>query len=179
MFWVLYHSSGKDLVSGILPLIAKDALTRQYPKFGNDTIALPPILRRFSKTSTGARVACKVWLRITKSKAFVGSMPEVHHNEILSWDADVEGSKSNYVLILLRDNSENSQIAKRFDLTQKLLGEKVEIFNIEPKSQSTTLFKLMELVLLGDLFSISLADELNMIPEDIEGIENLKKLLED
>jgi len=114
-----------------------------------------------------------------KSKAFVGSMPEVHHNEILSWDADVEGSKSNYVLILLRDNSENSQIAKRFDLTQKLLGEKVEILNIEPKSQSTTLFKLMELVLLGDLFSISLADELNMIPEDIEGIENLKKLLED
>ena len=113
-----------------------------------------------------------------KSKAFVGSMPEVHHNEILSWDADVEGSKSNYVLILLRDNSENSQIAKRFDLTQKLLGEKVEIFNIEPKSQSTTLIKLMELVLLGDLFSISLANELNMIPEDIEGIENLKKLLE-
>jgi len=114
-----------------------------------------------------------------KSKAFVGSIPEVHHNEILSWDADLEGSKSNYVLILLRDNSENSQIAKRFDLTQKLLGEKVEIINIEVKSQSTTLFKLMELVLLGDLFSISLADELNMIPEDIEGIENLKKLLED
>ena len=114
-----------------------------------------------------------------KSKAFVGSIPEVHHNEILSWDADLEGSKSNYVLIFLRDNSEHSQIKKRFDLTQKLLGEKVEIFNIEPKSQSTTLFKLMELVLLGDLFSISLADELNMIPEDIEGIENLKKLLED
>ena len=114
-----------------------------------------------------------------KSKAFVGSMPEVHHNEILSWDADVEGSKSNYVLILLRDNSENSQIAKRFDLTQKLLGEKVEIINIESKSKPTSLFKLMELVLLGDLFSISLADELNMIPEDIEGIENLKKLLED
>ena len=108
----------------------------------------------------------------------LGSIPEVHHNEILSWDADLEGSKSNYALILLRDNSENSQIAKRFDLTQKLLGEKVEIININSKSQSTSLFKLMELVLLGDLFSLSLADELNMIPEDIEGIENLKKLLE-
>ena len=114
-----------------------------------------------------------------KSKAFVGSMPEVHHNEILSWDADLKGSKLNYVLIFLRDNSEYSQITKRFDLTQKLLGEKVEILNIEPKSQSTTLIKLMELVLLGDLFSLSLADQLNMIPEDIEGIENLKKLLED
>ena len=114
-----------------------------------------------------------------KSKAFVGSMPEVHHNEILSWDADLEGSKTNYVLIFLRDNSEYSQITKRFDLTQKLLGEKVEILNIEAKSQSTTLIKLMELVLLGDLFSLSLASKLKMIPEDIEGIENLKKLLED
>ena len=63
--------------------------------------------------------------------------------------------------------------------TECLFGEKVEIINIESKSKPTTLFKLMELVLLGDLFSISLADELNMIPEDIEGIENLKKLLED
>ena len=115
----------------------------------------------------------------SKSKAFVGSMPEVHHNEILSWDADLEGSKSSFVLIFLRDDSENSQISKRFNLTKKLLGEKVKIFNIKPKSKGTTLIKLMELVLLGDLLSIFLADELKMVPEDIEGIENLKKLLED
>ena len=37
----------------------------------------------------------------------------------------------------------------------------------------------MELVLFGDLFSISLSDELGMIPEDIEGIENLKEMLGD
>ncbi len=115
----------------------------------------------------------------SKSKAFVGSIPEVHHNEILSWDADLEGTKSNFVLILLRDDQENPQIVKRFNLTKKLLGDKLNIFNIEPKSKGTTLIKLMELVLLGDLFSLSLADELNMVPEDIEGIENLKKLLED
>ena len=115
----------------------------------------------------------------SKSKAFVGSIPEVHHNEILSWDADLEGTKSNFVLILLRDDQENPQIVKRFNLTKKLLGDKLNIFNIEPKSKGTTLIKLMELVLLGDLFSLSLADELKMIPEDIEGIENLKKLLED
>ena len=106
-------------------------------------------------------------------------MPEVHHNEILSWDADLKGSKSNFILILLRDNLEDLQISKRFDLTNKLLGEKVDVINIKAKSEDTTLTKLMELVLLGDLFSISLANELKMIPEDIEGIENLKKLLED
>ena len=114
-----------------------------------------------------------------KSKAFVGSIPEVHHNEILSWDADLEGSKSSFVLIFLRDDAENTQISKRFNLTKKLLGEKVNIFDIKPKSKGTTLIKLMELVLLGDLFSLSLAKELNMVPEDIEEIENLKKLLEE
>ena len=68
---------------------------------------------------------------------------------------------------------------KRFDLTKKLLIEKVDILNIEPKASGSTLSKVMELVLLGDLVSIALAEELNMVPEDIEAIENLKKLLED
>ena len=35
----------------------------------------------------------------------------------------------------------------------------------------------MELVLLGDLLSISLAYNLDMVPEDIDTIEELKKLL--
>ena len=104
---------------------------------------------------------------------------EVHHNEILSWDADINGSKSNFALIFLRDKTEHPQIAKRFNLTQKLIGDKVDIFNIETKSSETTLIKLMELVLFGDLLSLSLADKLEMIPEDIETIENLKKLLGD
>ena len=38
----------------------------------------------------------------SKSKAYVGFMPEIHHNEILSWEADQEGSKNNFILILLR-----------------------------------------------------------------------------
>ena len=113
-----------------------------------------------------------------KGKAFVGSIPEVHHNEILSWEADLDGSKSNFVLILLRDDTENPQVSKRFNLTKELLGEKVQIININPKSKGATLIKLMELVLLGDLFSLCLAEQLKMIPEDIEAIENLKKLLE-
>ena len=114
-----------------------------------------------------------------KSKAYVGSMPEVHHNEILSWDADPKSSKTDFVLIFLRDNTEHSQIIKRFDLSKKLLSEKVDILNIKPKASESTLSKVMELVLLGDLVSISLAEELNMVPEDIEVIEKLKKLLED
>ena len=114
-----------------------------------------------------------------KSKAYVGSMPEIHHNEILSWDAYPESSKNDYVLIFLRDSEEHIQIKKRFELTEKLLGDKVDIYSIESKTSDSLLKKLMELVLFGDLFSISLSDELGMIPEDIERIENLKEMLGD
>jgi hypothetical protein len=58
------------------------------------------------------------------------------------------------------------------------LGEKVKILNIYPKEQNDKLKILMELVLLGDLISIHLAKHLNMVPEDIDTIEELKKLLE-
>ena len=113
-----------------------------------------------------------------KAKAFIGSMPEVHHNEILSWQADEDGTRENFIIIFLRSPYEHPQIKKRFELTEKLLGEKVKILNIYPKEQNDKLKILMELVLLGDLISIHLAKYLNMVPEDIDTIEELKKLLE-
>ena len=42
-----------------------------------------------------------------KSKAFVGYMPEIHHNEILSWEANKKDSKNNYQLLFLRSPDEN------------------------------------------------------------------------
>ena len=113
----------------------------------------------------------------SKSKAFIGSMPEVHHNEILSWQADFDGSMENFIVIFLRSPHEHPQISKRFELTEKLLSDKVEILNIFPKESENKLKILMELVLLGDLLSISLAYNLKMVPEDIDTIEELKKLL--
>ena len=35
-----------------------------------------------------------------KAKAFIGSMPEVHHNEILSWQADEDGTRENFIIIM-------------------------------------------------------------------------------
>jgi hypothetical protein len=57
------------------------------------------------------------------------------------------------------------------------LGDKVQILNISTKESKDELKILMELVLLGDLTSIHLANNLNMKPEDIDTIEELKKLL--
>ncbi len=112
-----------------------------------------------------------------KSKAYVGHLPEVHHNEILSWDADVEGSKKNYIVIMIRDQNEHTQIKKRFELTKDLIGEKVDITEVNLPNQESTLKTLLELVLLGDLVSINLAAKLTVYPNNIDTIEKLKKLL--
>ena len=112
-----------------------------------------------------------------KSKAFVGYMPEVHHNEILSWEANKEGSKNNYQLIFLRSPKENFQISKRFELTKEIIGDKVDISEIENISSENIISNIFHLTLIGDLVSVNMADNLEIDPYDITAIEKLKKLL--
>jgi glucose/mannose-6-phosphate isomerase len=113
----------------------------------------------------------------SKSKAFIGDLPEVHHNEILSWDADKDGSKNNFIVILLRDKNEHTQIQKRFEFTKDLIGEKVRVLEVKLDNQENTLKTLLELVLLGDLVSLNLAKKLSIDPQNIDTIEKLKDLL--
>ena len=112
----------------------------------------------------------------SKSKAFVGFMPEVHHNEILSWEADPDGSKNNFILILLRGD-DHKKIDNRFELTKELLGSKVDVLDIKNISSDNLIKDLFHLVLIGDLVSVNLADHLNIDPFNIDAIENLKKKL--
>ena len=112
-----------------------------------------------------------------KSKAFVGYMPEVHHNEILSWEANKEGSKNNYQLLFLRSSKENSKISKRFELTKEIIGDKVDIFEIKNISSDNIISNLFHLTLIGDLVSVNMANNLEIDPYDITAIEKLKKLL--
>ena len=112
-----------------------------------------------------------------KSKAFVGSMPEVHHNEILSWEANKEGSKNNYQLLFLRSSEENFQISKRFELTKEIIGNKVDISEIKNISSENIISNLFHLTLIGDLVSVYIPENLEVDPYDITAIEKLKKLL--
>jgi len=112
-----------------------------------------------------------------KSKAFAGYMPEVHHNEILSWEANKEGSKNNYQLLFLRSSKEDSQISKRFELTKEIIGNKVDICEIKNIALENIISNLFHLILIGDLVSVYMAENLDIDPYDITAIEKLKKLL--
>ena len=112
----------------------------------------------------------------SKSKAYVGFMPEIHHNEILSWEADQEGSKNNFILILLRGD-DHKKIDNRFEITKELIGSKVDILDVRNISSENLIKDLLHLVLIGDLVSVELANQLNIDPFNIDAIENLKKKL--
>ena len=112
----------------------------------------------------------------SKSKAYVGLMPEVHHNEILSWEADQEGSKNNFILILLRGD-DHKKIDNRFEFTKEIIGSKVDTIDVRNISSENLIKDLFHLVLLGDLVSVNLADHLKIDPFNIDAIENLKKKL--
>ena len=68
-------------------------------------------------------------------------------------------------------------MSKRFEFTKELIGEKVNIVEVNLNNQESTLKTLLELVLLGDLVSLNLANRLTIDPKNIDTIENLKKLL--
>ena len=112
----------------------------------------------------------------SKSKAYVGFMPEVHHNEILSWEADQEGSKNNFILILLRGD-DYKKIDDRFEFTKELIGSKVDTIDVRNISSDNLIIDLFHLVLIGDLVSVYLANKLDIDPFNIDAIENLKKKL--
>ena len=112
----------------------------------------------------------------SKSKAYVGFMPEIHHNEILSWEADQEGSKNNFILILLRGD-DHKKIDNRFEFTKELIGSKVDILEVRNISSENLIKDLLHLVLIGDLVSVELANQLKIDPFNIDAIENLKKKL--
>ena len=78
---------------------------------------------------------------------------------------------------MIWEQNEHTQIKKRFELTKDLIGEKVDITEVNLANQESTLKTLLELVLLGDLVSLNLANKLTIDPENIDTIENLKKLL--
>ena len=80
-------------------------------------------------------------------------------------------------MIFIRDQNEHPQIKKRFELTKDLIGEKVDIIEVNIANQESTLKTLLELVLLGDLVSLNLAAKLAVNPNNIDTIEKLKKLL--
>ncbi len=112
-----------------------------------------------------------------KWPAWVGLFPEVDHNEIVSWTSLSELSQAHLGIVALRDESEPSTLAARFDLTARLTSQDVPWVG-EVWSQGVSgLERMMSLCAMGDLVSIEIARAAGVDPVPVETIEKLKGLL--
>lgn len=103
-------------------------------------------------------------------------LPEMNHNEIVGWEDPAKLLKD-FIVVILRDSADFPRVAKRIDITKKILG-KAGIKVIEVNSfGSPLLARIFSLIYIGDFVSFYLAILNKRDPTPVERIVYLKKEL--
>lgn len=112
----------------------------------------------------------------SKITSISNSFPELDHNEIVNL-ADKLMISQRLKIILLRDDSEQSQMQKRIEVTKKIIskagGEIVEVW----AKGASKLARILSLTYLGDFVSAYLAILNGTDPTPVTAIDELKKEL--
>ncbi len=110
----------------------------------------------------------------SKVTAIFNSFPELTHNEIVNLS---HNDLENYLIIVLRDKSEDNFVKKQIDATLEIL-EKATIKEIKSDKDSL-LERMIALVYLGDYFSIYHALINQIDPSPIDTIMSLKEKMKE
>jgi len=103
-------------------------------------------------------------------------LPEMNHNEIVGWENPAKLLKD-FTVVILRDSDDNPRVAKRMDITKKILA-KADIKVTEVNSLGSSLLaRMLSLIYTGDFVSFYLAILNKCDPTPVERITYLKKEL--
>ena len=109
-----------------------------------------------------------------KSPAFFAALPEADHGEIEGWVHALEHGGP-YALILLKDSDQHPRERRRIEVTGEVIEPTAQaVLSAEAEGETRTA-RLMELVMLGDLLSIDLAERRGVDPGPIDAIGALKE----
>ncbi|MCM8767424.1 MAG: bifunctional phosphoglucose/phosphomannose isomerase [Candidatus Omnitrophica bacterium] len=110
----------------------------------------------------------------SKSFSFINVLPEMNHNEIMSFYFPKLLLKRLIVLFII-SGIENERIKKRIEITSNIISQKVkEVLKLNIEGE-TLLEKLIYLIILGDWVSYYLAILNKVDPTEIEEIKILKE----
>jgi glucose/mannose-6-phosphate isomerase len=110
----------------------------------------------------------------SKVPAFFSTLPEADHNEIEGWGAR---ESSRFACVLLEDRDLHPRERRRFELTASLLEPELEaVVTLEAEGQTRT-DRVLELVMLGDLLSLAVAERRGVDPSPIEVLDAFKARL--
>jgi glucose/mannose-6-phosphate isomerase len=107
-----------------------------------------------------------------KWPAFTHRLPEMDHNEIVSWAGVADVGR--FSAIFLTDSDQHPRERRRAELTAELIESDAErVIRIETEGETRTQ-RLLSAVMLGDLLSLHLAARRGIDPSPVEVIERLK-----
>ncbi len=109
-----------------------------------------------------------------KQMAHVNAIPEMNHNEILSYTIQDPFVSNSAVLLLRSEKYENKRVQKRFAIFKKISGlKKNQVAEVWAEGTSL-LSQALWMVYLGDFVSVYLAFLKGLNPTSIELIDRLK-----
>jgi len=112
----------------------------------------------------------------SKSFSFVNVLPEMNHNEIMSYSFP-EWLLENLVILFIISDLENERIKKRIEITEDIISQKIKNV-LKLKLKGDTIFeKLLYLIIIGDWVSYYMAILNKVNPTEIKEIDILKEKL--
>lgn len=111
----------------------------------------------------------------SKNVAWCNQYPEFNHNEFIGWSS--HPIEKLYSVIDLRSSFDDSQIKKRFEISDKLLSGRRPAAHVVEAKGDTPLQQLLWTVAYGDFVSIYLALLNGVDPTPVDLIEKLKTSL--
>jgi len=112
----------------------------------------------------------------SKVFTFTCSVPEMNHNEIVSWEL-LKKVLRKFAVLFLQDKKDLPQIKKRFKLSKEVIAKKANWVGEVNSSGESLLTRLFSLIYLGDFTSVYLAYLYGEDPTAIKIIEDFKNAL--
>jgi glucose/mannose-6-phosphate isomerase len=112
-----------------------------------------------------------------KMPAWWSTLPELDHNEIVSWETLPELTLGTLAIVGLSDGSDAERVAGRYVHTRNLTEYAVPWVGHVESSGRSAVARVISLTAIGDLVSWMLAEKAGVDPVPVGTIEKLKKLL--
>ena len=112
--------------------------------------------------------------RTQKSPAFIGTVPELTHNEVCGWGQYGDVTRQVFTLVLLRHDQEHPQLMRRFELVRKWTDEVVAGVEEVRAEGDGPLAQLFDLMFVGTVTSLELAARAGVDPGPIPVLDEIK-----
>lgn len=111
----------------------------------------------------------------SKTLASTHVFPEMNHNETVGWE-NPKVLLKDFVVIILRDESEHPRVAKRIEITKGIIKKHSKVMEVQSKGKAL-LSRMFYLIYTGDFISYYLAILNKRDPTPVEMVIYLKKEL--